>query len=153
MSRVARDIPLAEISLRRYEKPNNMQKRDLVKKLCLSVGLLNPGDSRDVVVDVFYVLLAAKKEGQELGSEEIKTNVLSVREENGLPMKGVASSNIRRQVKRLRDIHFVEKRKNKYRINENSALKDIFEGKVKNYMILPIMERIREYLEQVDNHF
>ncbi len=153
MSRVARDIPLAEISLRRYEKPNNLQKRELVKKLCLSIGLLNPGDSRDVIVDVFYVLLAAKKDNKDLSSEDIKTNVLSLRKDHGLPMRGIASSNIRRQIKRLRDVHFVEKKKNVYRINESSDLKDIFETKIKSYMIVPIMDRIQEYLEHLDNNF
>ena len=49
---VSRDIPLSEITLRRYERPYNMSRRELVRKLCLSVGLLQPGDSRDVVVDI-----------------------------------------------------------------------------------------------------
>ena len=52
------EAPLSEITLRRYEKPYNLNRRDVVQKLCLSLGLLQPGDSRDVVVDIFYVLLA-----------------------------------------------------------------------------------------------
>ena len=51
MGTISRDTPLAEITLRRYEKPTT-EGRDLVRKLCLSVGLLQPGDSRDVIVDV-----------------------------------------------------------------------------------------------------
>ena len=54
---ISRDIPLSEITLRRYEKPIGLSERDLFRKICLSVGLLQPGDSRDVIVDVFYVLL------------------------------------------------------------------------------------------------
>ena len=50
--KVSRDIPLAEITLRRYEKPYDLKDRELVKKVCLSLGLLQPGDSRDVIVDV-----------------------------------------------------------------------------------------------------
>ena len=61
--KVSKDIPLAEITLRKYEKPGELSKRDLIKKLCLSVGLLQPGDSRDVIVDIFYVL---KEEGGRL---------------------------------------------------------------------------------------
>ena len=49
--KVSRDIPLAEITLRRYEKPYDLNSRELVKKVCLSLGLLQPGDSRDVIVD------------------------------------------------------------------------------------------------------
>ena len=59
--KVSRDIPLAEITLRRYEKPYDLNGRELVKKVCLSLGLLQPGDSRDVVVDVLSVLLNANK--------------------------------------------------------------------------------------------
>ena len=58
---IAKDTPLVEITLRRYEKPNQMSERELVRKLCLSFGLLQPGDSRDVIVDVFCVLLQIKK--------------------------------------------------------------------------------------------
>ena len=49
---VSRDTPLAEITLRRYEKPNLENRRDFIKKVCLSIGLLQPGDSRDVIVDI-----------------------------------------------------------------------------------------------------
>ena len=54
-TRSSKSIPLAEITLRKYERPYEMPLRELVKKICLSVGLLQPGDSRDVVVDVLSV--------------------------------------------------------------------------------------------------
>ena len=80
MSRkVSRDIPLAEITLRRYEKPYDLTDRELVKKVCLSLGLLQPGDSRDVVVDVLSVLLNAKKRKMLLSSKEIEDNVIILR--------------------------------------------------------------------------
>jgi hypothetical protein len=65
MGIVSKDIPLSEITLRRYEKPTH-KGRDLVKRLCLSSGLLQPGDSRDVVVDVLHVLLKERRKGKEL---------------------------------------------------------------------------------------
>jgi len=52
---MVRDIPLAEITLRRYEKPYDSSKRELVRKICLSLGLLQPGDSRDIIVDILLV--------------------------------------------------------------------------------------------------
>ena len=58
---ISKEMPLAEITLRRYEKPSKLSERELVRKICLSIGLLQPGDSRDVVVDVLHVLLIAKK--------------------------------------------------------------------------------------------
>ena len=63
---IAKDIPLAEITLRRYEKPAELTERELVRKLCLSLGLLQPGDSRDIIVDILHTLLSAKKKKQEL---------------------------------------------------------------------------------------
>ena len=118
MSKVSKDLPLGEITLRRYEKPN-LNDRELVRKLCLSIGLLQPGDSRDVVVDVLYTLLKHKKE---MSSEAVREKVISFRQERNLPVLGVASSNIRRQLKRLRDSFLVEKVTNNYRIMENLSL-------------------------------
>ncbi|MBW3017920.1 hypothetical protein KY325_02060, partial [Candidatus Woesearchaeota archaeon] len=57
----SRDTALAELTLRKYERPFKVKNRDLVSKLCLSIGLLQPGDSRDVIVDVLYALLLKKE--------------------------------------------------------------------------------------------
>ena len=81
MAKISRDTPLAEITLRRYEKPT-MNDRDLVRKFCLSVGLLQPGDSRDVVVDVLHVLLKARQQKEQLHSEEVKNNVMDLRKDS-----------------------------------------------------------------------
>lgn len=56
-----KDIPLNEITLRRYEKPYESSRRELVRKVCLSLGLLQPGDSRDIIVDIMFVLEEARK--------------------------------------------------------------------------------------------
>ena len=59
---ISKEIPLSEITLRKYEKPSKLSDRELVRKLCLSIGLLQPGDSRDVIVDILHVLLKSKKQ-------------------------------------------------------------------------------------------
>ena len=143
---VSRDIPLAELTLRRYEKPYKMGKRELMKKLCLSIGLLQPGDSRDVIVDILYVMYNSKKP---LGSEEIRTLVIDNRKKSKLELRGVASSNVRRQLKRLRDLFLVEKIKNDYRIAENEKLSRIFEEKIEKYYLNSIVDRVKEYFEAV----
>ena len=56
MKTISRDVPLSELTLRKYEKPD-FKGRNLIRKLCLSLGLLQPGDSRDVIVDILNVLL------------------------------------------------------------------------------------------------
>jgi hypothetical protein len=142
---ISKDTPLAEITLRRYEKPYEMPRRELIKKLCLSVGLLQPGDSRDIVVDILYVLLEAKKEKKGLDSEEIQNLVVNLRRENKLPQKGIAPSNIRRQIKRLRDIFLIEKVDNKYRVSEFEDLEVIFNQKIEKYFLDNILGRVREY--------
>lgn len=147
------DTPLSELTLRRYEKPYNLNKRELVRKLCLSLGLLNPGDSRDVIVDILYVLMEAGAEQKKISSDEIREAVMQFRKNEKLDDLGTAGSNIRRQIRRLRESMLVEKIKNDYRIAEFSGIKMIFEEKVERFMIPSIMERVKEYLNAVDESF
>lgn len=147
---ISKDIPLAEITLRKYEKPTNLSERELVRKLCLSIGLLQPGDSRDVVVDVLNVLIKAKKVQKNLTSDEICSLVIEDRKGLKLPMLGIASSNIRRQLKRLKDLLLIEKRLNAYRVIEHSSLNEIFEERIEKFLLPSINSRIKEYLKRID---
>ena len=147
---VCKEIPLAEITLRKYERPSDLSKRDLIRKLCLSLGLLQPGDSRDVIVDILNVLLKAKKE---LSSEDIEKLVIEERKKHKLPLLGIASSNIRRQLKRLRDLFLIEKIKNNYRITENAKLEEIFGEKIEKFLLSSISERVRGYCKKIDEEF
>jgi tRNA uridine 5-carbamoylmethylation protein Kti12 len=147
------ETPLSEITLRKYEKPENINKREIVKKLCLSLGILQPGDSRDIIVDILYVLLEAKKENKFLSSENVKEKVIQIRKNNKLSLNGIASSNVRRQLKRLRDIFLVEKIKNNYRITEFNNLSEIFQDKIIQFMLPSIISRIREYINETDSFF
>lgn len=149
MAKISKDIPLSEVTLRRYEKPN-LKDRDLVRKLCLSVGLLQPGDSRDVVVDVLYVMLKQKKE---MNTEEVREKVIAIRKEKKLPLLGIASSNIRRQLKRLRDMMIIEKTYNNYRLMETLSLNEIMEDKLEKLMLPSIMDRVKDYFKAVDEEF
>ncbi len=149
---ISRDTPLAEVTIRKYERPSGLEKRELVRKLCLSMGLLQPGDSRDVVVDVFLVLLENRALGG-LTSTEIEKKVIISREERGLPLLGVAPSNIRRQVLRLRDLLLVERIGNNYRINENASLSELFSEKIEKYFLESVISRVREYFVEADIAF
>lgn len=152
MGKIARDTPLAEITLRRYEKPT-ASERELVRKFCLSVGLLQPGDSRDVVVDVLHVLLKAKQYRNELHSEEIKNQVIEERKRMKLPLLGIASSNVRRQLKRIKDLHLIESNANLYRIAEFGTISEIFEEKVEQFILKSVMSRVKEYVKKIDEEF
>ena len=147
---MVKDIPINEIILRKYERPYNLEKRDLVKKICLSLGLLQSGDTRDVIVDILYVLLEESKNKNKIGSDTIKEKVEKLRKKNNLEIKGLAESNIRRQLKRLRDLMIIEKQNNLYHISEFEPLEKIFEDKIEKFIVQPNIERIKEYLRELD---
>jgi len=146
---VAKDTPLSELTLRRYEKPYEMPKRELIKKLCLSIGLLQPGDSRDIIVDVLQVLLDSKSRKNLLDSKQIEKEVINLRKKNRLPLKGIAPSNIRRQLKRLKDIYLIESVNNQYRITEFNELEEIFNERIENFMLPNILNRVKEYFKAI----
>ncbi len=144
---ISKEVPLAEITLRRYEKPYSAKKRDITRKLCLSTGLLQPGDSRDAIVDVLQVLLGARKQKRYLTSLEVKERVTKNRQKEKLPLKGLADSNIRRQLKRLKDFQLVECIRNKYRIVEFEHPSVIFDKNIKEGYLKNITERVEEYFK------
>lgn len=148
---MARDAPLQEITLRRYERPYETSRRELVKKVCLSLGLLQPGDSRDVMVDVLLALDDARQERKELTSFEIIDKIKTLRKEHSLEPKGLAESNIRRQLKRLRDLMLVDKKNNVYRLAEFEPLSTLFEQKIEGFLIPQTIERVKEYLGKIDS--
>ena len=150
MGKIAIDTPLAELTLRKYEKPETYEGRDLVRKFCLSLGLLQPGDSRDVVVDVLLVMLMHKKD---ISSKEVEKLVIETRKQHNLQVLGVAPSNIRRQLLRLRDLFLVEKIKNSYRLTEESSFREIFAEKLEKYYLDSILSRVRSYVKAIDKEF
>lgn len=144
MARISKDTPLAEITLRRYERPYNLERRDLIRKLCLSVGLLQPGDSRDVIVDIFQTML---DNNTPQSPEKIIAATIKARENAKVPIIGITPSNVRRQLKRLKDMFLIEKVTDGYRITEQENVKKIFEERIENFYLKSILERVREYFE------
>ncbi len=146
MRKVSTDIPLSEITLRKYEPPSNLEERELIKKLCLSIGLLQPGDSRDVIVDILHVLISSK----ELTTKEIERLTIENREKYNLPILGVAPSNVRRQLLRLKDSFLIEKFNNQYRFRENQSLDEIFNEHIEQYFLKSIISRVKEHVSEVE---
>ncbi len=144
---ISKDIPLAEITLRKYPKPFNLEQRELVKKLCLSIGLLQPGDSRDIIVDILHAFVKQRKE---LSSKDVENFAIQQRKQLNLPQVGIASSNIRRQLKRLKDLFLIERVGNNYRITENAKFSEIFAEKIEKYYLQTILERVKEYFQAID---
>jgi hypothetical protein len=141
------DSPITEITLRKYEKPSQgIGRRELVRRICLSLGLLQPGDSRDVIVDIFQVIIDAK---HPLSSSEIMKQVSKHRKENSLPEYGVTYPNLCRQIRRLKQMMLVDSKADKYKLAENAKLKDIFNEKIIKFYIPSISDRINEYLNML----
>ena len=97
--------------------------------------------------------MKAKQEKEELHSEEVKNNVMSFRKEMKMPMLGIASSNIRRQLKRLKDLHLIETNANLYRVAEWNDISEIFEEKIHNFLLQSVLSRIRDYVKKMDEEF
>lgn len=147
---MVKDEGLAEITLRKYERPYDMDRRQLVKKICLSLGLLQPGDSRDVIIDILMVLLESRKNKEKLTAEQIKERAEKIRKENNLELKGLANSNVRRQLKRLNDFMIIDKQANYYNLSEFESLSNIFDEKIHRFIIEPSINRVKEHLEMLD---
>ena len=75
------------------------------------------------------------------------------RKQKQLPMLGVASSNIRRQLKRLKDLHLIETNANLYRISEWNNMTEIFEEKIHNFLLQSVISRVKDYVEKIDQEF
>lgn len=139
-----KDTPLVDITLRKFERPSNEDADTLVRKFCISIGLLQPGDSRDIVVDILKLFLEAKKHRRFYSSAEVE----SVLKQNN--EVGVAGSNVRRQLLRLEKIGLVDKTNEGYRIREFLNLNTIINEHVKQFVIEPTLKRIIEYAEEID---
>jgi len=145
MRKVSSETPLSEITLRKFEKPYSMSVRSAVRRFCVSIGILQPGDGRDSIVDILIFFLEAKKKGFFLEPEEVRVF---------LKKKGsdLALSNVRRQVKRLKDKGLVEKRPEGYRVVEFGTLASSVD-KMEEMFVKPSLERIRDYASLIDSYF
>ena len=149
---VSKETPLLEITLRKYEKPFDLSKRELIKKLCLSLGLLQPGESRNIIVDILFIFLKYQKK-REFTIHELQKSVMAVRKQFKQPMFGIAESNIRRQVRRLRALYLIEKINTRYRLTEFDSLEEIFDERIQGFILNTILNRIKDYLKEVDKQF
>ncbi len=147
------ETSLLELTLRKYESPQNLTKRETLKKICLSIGLLQPQDSRDVIVDILMILENKKLKRREISTFEIRDEVIANRQKHNLNDIGTANSNIRRQLKRLRDIYLIEKVRNKYRICEFMTLLDIFNYKIKPILLDSILMRNNDFFKFYNQNY
>lgn len=142
---MVKEVPISEITIRKFEKPYQQEKKELIKKFCISVGLLQPGDSRDIIINLLDLFLRMNKEKKPLKPAEIYKNLSNLKKEGNTP------PNIRRHLKRLKVFNIIEKYDNAYRIKEWLSLRELVRSNIKNNIIFPILDRIEEYAELIDS--
>ncbi len=141
--RLFKDKPLSEISLKEFERPTNDYMTNL-RRFCISLGVISPGESRVAIVHILDVLIKARSKKQKsLDSYEI------VKELYRRNIK-IVYANVLRDVRKLISIGLVEKRENRYRIRENLPLHEILKTYIKPYIVDKIFNRITEYAESID---
>jgi hypothetical protein len=126
-------MPLPKIAVPTYElevpslKKNIKYRPFLVKEEKILIIAMESEDTKQIAEAVKTVIsnciITKGIKVEQLSSFDIENNVIEFRKNNKLPLQGIASSNIRRQLLLLREIFILEKVKNSYRINENSKLK------------------------------
>jgi DNA-binding transcriptional ArsR family regulator len=142
-----RERPLEEITLRKYEKPFGLEGRELTRKFCLSLGLLQPGDGRDGIVDVLHVVAHSKKP---LDLTELSKQALAFRKAHNLPAGSVSPSNVRRHLRRLKHLYLIEKKHGGYAITEGDSLAALIDARLTKYVLASTTERIKEYAIALD---
>ncbi len=142
MKRVFKDLPIDEITLRRFEKPSSDDLKTLVRTFAISVGLLQPGDSRDVVSTLLLMFVEAGKKKEFIAVENLIEKLKD--EDGGTP------NNIRRQLRRLKDLNIIERTSYGYRMKEFLPLLTIFKEFIMKFNIEPSVNRLEEYAKKID---
>ncbi len=136
------DAPVLDFSLRKFEKPSG-SFNDFLRKFCISTGLLQPGDSRDVIVDLLLLFIKAGKAKRFLTINNIYKYLLDANK------PGVSQSNARRHLLRLKEFDFIEKTNEGYRLREWLSLEELFKDFIK-FKVEPTISRIIEYAALID---
>ncbi len=131
--KVHKEIPIKEICLRKFEKPSG-DFDSVLRRFLKSLGLLQLGESRNDILLIFGELLKNRKG---LCSKHI------------VEKTGVSPSNVRRHLRRLREMGLVEKVGGFYRISEGRTLKEIV-SEIRG-MVQDIFGRVEEYADYLDS--
>ena len=140
--KVYKNNPIIDVTLRKFEKPYE-EGDELIRKFCMSIGILQPGDSRDTVVQIMKVLIRNREIKVFMDSKEIWDLVKDNRD--------IAHSNVRRHLNKMEKIGFVERTSQGYRLREWLSLEEIISEFFEKYVITQTLERIKEYASKIDS--
>lgn len=141
--RLYKDRPLSGISLNEFERPTNDYNVN-IRRLCISLGLVSPGESRIAIVHILDILLKTRKKNPDgLDSYELIKELYKKKTK-------IVYANILRDLRKLMAVGIVEKRNGHYRIKENMRLDEIISSFIKPYLIDRTLSKIEEYARSVE---
>lgn len=142
-NKLFKDRPLYRVVLSEFEKPSADYFSNL-RRFCISLGLVNPGESRIGIVYILDILLRSRKDKPGgLSSYEMIRKLYN----NNVR---IVYANILRDLRKLIAAGLVEKINGNYRIKENLDLLEILDKFVKPYIIDRILKKIEEYASAVE---
>ena len=142
---------LSEITLKWYDDSSLMleDRRELVELFLNSLGV-----SRDVAADVFEALLLAKAGNISLTSNQLKTEIIKLRNKRGLDVdKGLSLRNIQLWLKFFRKLGMVEKIGGRYLFKGNKKPAVVFRENVKPEVVDKSTEYLCRLLEELENRY
>lgn len=129
--------PLVEITLAKFDRPHGVKKDELLRRFCVSLGLLQAGDSRDLMPKILDAMLENR--------EPLTLNQLM----KHLPK--AAPSGVRRHLRRMIDLRLVERHKTRYRLAEGESLEFIVKYLLKRYIDEEIFDRLEDYANALED--
>lgn len=142
---------LSDIRLRWYDDSSLQQedRRKLVELFLDSVGV-----TRDVAVDIFEVLLAARNKSISLTSSEIKEGVIKLREKRGEKAdKSLSDRNIQVWLKFFRKLELVERIGSRYHFANNRKPSTLFMERTKPRVIDKSVDFICRLLQEIEEAY
>lgn len=125
-----KDVPIMELTLRKYEPPSGEFDQDL-RMFLLSMGLVRPGDERSPAETIFKTLLTSN-------------NPVSV--SKMAEKAGITESAVRYHLERLKSMRLVEGRR-EYRLAEGDLLVSF--RVFRRYVVEEVLDRIEAYVSQL----
>ncbi|RME79172.1 MAG: hypothetical protein D6769_03195 [Methanobacteriota archaeon] len=127
-----------EITLRELSLPSEIKlsKKNLIKWLALSLGLINPGESRNGVLAVLQVMAENVNVGTPLSVDEIVRRVNKVQE--------MSEKNVYYHLKKLKELDIISKVGNGYVVGDG------VEQNLDAILIGAYKKRISRILENVE---
>jgi len=143
---------LAEIRLRWYDDSSLMLEddRELIELFLNSLGV-----SRKVAADIFEVLLYARKRDEGLTSEELRDEIIKLREKNKTKNinKGLTKRNLQIWLRFFQDIELVERYGSRYRFAKNKKPSTAFKKYTKPQVIDKSSDYMLRLLGEIESRY